>query len=107
MSRTGKAYFVPDPSRIDDLSVPHLITDERPYEIVKTIILGAIDYGNFITDMMADRTFIEESHTLCGKDEVWRCLFIRQRGKTDGVLVMPEDGSFVGWAAYIREYDEP
>ena len=53
MSRTGKAFFVPDPSRIDDLSVPHLITDERPYEIAKTITLGAIDYGNFITDMLA------------------------------------------------------
>jgi len=97
------AYFVPDPSRLEDLIVLHLTTDERPYEVVKTISLGAIDYGNFITDMLADRAFIEENHDLCEKGNVWRCLFIRQRGKKDGVLVMPEDGCYVGWAAYIRD----
>lgn len=102
MNKTGKAYFVPDPSRLDDLTVPHLTSDECPYEIVKTITLGTIDYGNFITDMLADRAFIEESHLLCEKGKVWRCLFVRKRGRNDGVLVMPEDDTFVGWAAYIK-----
>ena len=65
MTRAGRAYFVPDPSRWEDLIVPHLAGDERLYEIVKTVSLGAIDYGNFITDMLADRSFIEENHALC------------------------------------------
>ena len=103
MNKTGKAYFVPDPSRLEDLTVPHLVSDERPYEIVKTITLGSIDYGNFITDMLTDRSFIEEHHELCEKGEVWRCLFIHKRGQTAGVLVMPEDDCYVGWAAYITE----
>ena len=103
MNKTGKAYFVPDPSRLKDLTVPHLLSDERLYEIVKTITLGAIDYGNFITDMLADRSFIEENHELCEKGEVWRCLFILKRGEHDGVLVMPEDGSYVRYAAYVRD----
>lgn len=103
MNQTGLAYFVPDPSRLEDLIVPHLIADERPYEIVATITLGAIDYGNFITDMLADRSFIEEHHAICGKGDVWRCLFIRKRGQHDGVLVIPEDDSYVGWAAYLPE----
>lgn len=103
MNKTGRAYFVPDPSRLEDLVVPHLVSDERPYEIVRTITLGAIDYGNFITDMLADRAFIEENHDLCEKGEVWRCLFVRKRGQTDGILVIPEDDCYVGWAAYIRE----
>lgn len=101
MNKTGAAYFVPDPSQLEDLVVPHLVSDERPYEIAKTITLGAIDYGNFITDMLADRAFIEENHDLCEKGETWRCLFIRKRGASDGVLVMPEDDAFVGWAAYV------
>ena len=103
MNNTSKAYFVPDPSRLEDLIVPHLVSDELPYEIVKTITLGAIDYGNFITDMLADRDFIEENHDLCEKGKVWSCLFVRKRGQSDGVLVMPEDDSYVGYAAYIRD----
>ena len=103
MNKTGKAYFVPDPSRLEDLFVPHLASDEKPYEIAKTVTLGAIDYSNFITDMLADRLFIEENHTLCSKGEVWRCLLIGKRGAQGGVLVMPEDGAYVGWAAYLRE----
>ena len=103
MNHTGKAYFVPDPSVLEDLFVPHLLTEEKPYEIVKTITLGAMDYGNFITDLQADRQFIEDNAALCGRDGVWRCLLVRRRGNQDGVLVMPEDGAFVGWAAYINE----
>ena len=102
MNKTGRAYFVPDPSRAEDLIVPHLITDERPYEIVKTVTLGAIDYDNFITDMLVDRAFIEENHHLCEKGEVWRCLFIRKRGQSDGILVMPEDDAYVGYVASTR-----
>ena len=101
MNKTETAYFVPDPSRLEDLIVPHRLSDERPFEIVKTITLGAMDYGNFITDMLADRYFIEENHELCEKGNVWRCLLVHKKGQNDGTLVMPEDGSYVGWAAYI------
>ena len=94
------AYFVPDPSRMEDLFVPHRIQDEQPYEIVKTITLGAIDYGNFISDMLADRAFIEENAELCEKESLWKCLLIQKRGQRDGILVMPEDDMYVGWAAY-------
>ena len=103
MNITGRAYFVPDPSRLEDLIVLHMVSDERPYEIVRTITLDSIDYDNFITDMLADRAFIEENHDLCEKERVWRCLFVRKRGQTDGILVMPEDDSYVGYAAYVKE----
>lgn len=105
MNKTGRAYFVPDPRQLEDLTIPHFVSDERPYEIAKTIILGAIDYGNFITDMLADRPFIEENHELCEKGKTWRCLFIRKRGSSEGVLVMPEDNAYVGWAAYLNKSD--
>ena len=96
------AYFVPDPSRIEDLMIPHFISEERPFEIVKTITLRVMDYGNFTTDMVADRGFIQENHHLCEKGDVWRCLLIRKAGQNDGVLVMPEDEAYVGWAAIYR-----
>ena len=103
MDYFGCAYFVERPRRIEDLMVPHLIELERPYRIVTEIQLPAIDYENFITDMLADRQFIEDHAALCSKGAVWRCILVQQRGRTDGVLVIPEDGRYVGWAAYYSE----
>ncbi len=97
------AFFVKAPHRIEDLRTPHLVEDERAYEVAKQVRLAKIDYENFITDMIADRQFIEDNANLCSKDETWRCILVQQRGQTDGVLVMPEDGCFVGWAAYYCE----
>ena len=100
MERTGFAYFVESPRIIEDLLAPHPIEQETQYEIVNTVKLAKIDYENFITDMIADRQFIEENAALCAQGGVWRCLLVQQRGRTDGVLVMPVDGCYVGWAAY-------
>ena len=66
---TGYAYFVENPRTIDDLSRPHPIESEKPYEIVKVINLAGIDYENFITDMVADRQFLEDNDALCSKDD--------------------------------------
>jgi hypothetical protein len=100
MERTGSAYFVERPRRLEELTVPHPFEKERPYRVVKEIVLSAIDYENFITDMIADRQFIEDYSSLCKTGKVWGCLFVRRRGRTGGVLVMPEEVCYVGWAAY-------
>ncbi len=102
MERTGYAFFVESPRIIEDLLAPHPIEREQRYEIVKAVKLTKIDYENFITDMIADRQFIEENAALCAQGGVWRCLLVQQRGRTDGVLVVPDDGCYVGWAAYYR-----
>ena len=81
--------------------VLHFLENERPFEIVKLIELARIDYENFITDMLADRQFIEKHAALCSTGAVWRCILVRQRGCTDGVLVMPTNTCRVGWAAYF------
>ncbi|MBQ8935727.1 MAG: hypothetical protein IJ049_04950 [Oscillospiraceae bacterium] len=88
---------------MDDLQIPHLIDRERPYRIAAKVELRKIDYENFVTDMLADRQFIEDNGTGCKVGEVWDCLLIQQRGRTDGVLVLPEQGCFVSWAAYMPE----
>ena len=99
MGKRGVAYFAEGPRIIGDLSRPHLIEQEQPFEIVKTIFLARIEYENFITDMKADRQFLEDYFHLCARGETWRCLLVRSRGSTGGVLVMPDRGRFVGWAA--------
>ena len=100
MNYYGYAYFVERPRRIEDLMVPHPIEKEHPFRIVTEIQLSAIDYENFITDMLADRQFIEDHGRRCKKGEVWDCLLVRRRGQPNGVLVMPDSGCFVGCAAY-------
>ena len=67
MEKTDFAYFVEGPRIIEDLKVPHLIEQEIQYEIVKTVKLAKIDYENFITDMIADRQFIEDNASLCSQ----------------------------------------
>ncbi len=103
MEKTGTAFFVDFPRILDDLKQPHLLRDEHPYEIVKTVVLGKMDYDNFCTDMVADRQFIEENDELCGTGRVWKCLFVRQRGHKDGILIVPTDGCYVKYAAYVPE----
>ena len=100
MEKTASAYFVECPRIIEDLNVPHPIEREQRYEIVKTVKLAKIDYENFITDMIADRQFIEDNASLCSQGEVWHCILVQQRGRSDGVLVVPADDCYVGWAAY-------
>ena len=101
MKRGGYAFFVENPRILEDLIVPHPVETERQFMVVKTVRLTKIDYENFITDMIADRQFIEENAALCSKGTVWNCIFVQQRGREDGVLVLPIDQSFVGWAAYL------
>ena len=101
MDYFGYAYFVERPRRIEDLRVPHPIEKERPNRIVTEVQLPAIDYENFIADMLAGRQFIEDHGRRFKKGEVWDCLLVRRRGQPNGILVMPEDGCFVGWAAYF------
>lgn len=106
MGNIGHAFFAERPRTIDDLMQPHLSAHEREYQIVKTIELEKMDYENFITDMLADRQFIEDNAGLCSRGEVWQCLLIRQRGCSDGILVTPENGCFVGWAAVTDDIEQ-
>ena len=92
------AFFVELPRRIEDLQCLHLVDHEQPYLIVATIDLQKIDYENFIYDMIADRQFLEDHADLCGVGEIWRCILVKQRGQSGGVLVVP-DGCYVKFAA--------
>lgn len=101
LKKSGYAFFVKRPRTLEDLISPHLLCREQAYELVESVALAAIDYENFITDMLADRQFFEDKAALCSRGEVWKCLFIYQAGKTDGVLAIPESDDYLGWAAYI------
>lgn len=97
----GNAYFLKKPSRLRDLTRPHRIEDEVPYEVVRTVLLPQIDYENFATDLTVDREYIEKNAHLCGiENGVWKCLLIQQETAKTGILIMPEDESWVGYAAF-------
>lgn len=102
---TGTAYFVRHPRTIDDLYRPHLIEAERPFEVVRVVTLAGIDYENFITDMLADRVFLDGYAHLCDRSgPVIRCLLVRTRRSDLAVLVYP-DGEFVELAALMPVTD--
>ena len=101
MQDRGFAFFVRLPRTLDDLKVLHPLNHERAYEVAAAVTLEAIDYENFITDMLVDRQFIEAHAEKCCRGETWACILVQQTGRKDGILVMPEDGCYVGWAAYV------
>ncbi len=96
-----RAYFISTPKTYRDLLKPHLPEAEREYEIVKTIELSGINYENFSEDMLVNRQFIEDNAALCEDGDVLRCLLVKRRGKHEGILIVPEFGSYVKQAAYI------
>lgn len=98
-----RAFFVYHPRRIANLRVPHLIQDEHPYEIVGTVELSAIDYENFSEDLLADREFLEPYEKACGGSDIYRCVLVKRKKNTDGILVLPEDGCYVKRAAFITQ----
>ena len=102
MEKSGYANFAERPRTIDDLMAPHPVEQKQAYEISKTVSLAKMDYENFITDMIADRQFLEDNAAFCSQGETWRCILVRRRGRADGVLVMPADNGHVGWAAYYH-----
>ncbi len=99
------AFFVRTPRTIRDLRKPHLPQTERPYEVVHTVQLDALDYENFTEDLLVDRQFIEDFGGLCSEGDIFRCLLVCQLCKNEGILVMPELDAYVKWAAYIRWED--
>lgn len=101
MSVTKTAYFVRKPRVLEDLQGSHTNDAESPYEIVKKIPLGKTAYENFYTDMAADRQFLEDFAPICTNENVRKCLLVHQRGRKDGILVVP-DGCYVCSAAYIQ-----
>lgn len=99
MKRNRTAYFVRRPRVYQDLLSPDIPKRRESFRVAETIILNAIDYENFITDMLADRQFIEDFASDCSKGNVWSCLLVRRRGAHTGILVMPEQACYVGYAA--------
>ena len=60
------ASFLRRPRRIEELRAEEN-GQQRPYRIVKTVCLGGMDYENFVTDLLADRAFLEGVPG-CGED---------------------------------------
>lgn len=95
------ARFVLCPRQIGDLIDCEETAVLLPYRVVKTVELGAIDYENFITDMLVEREFLESAARLWGVGEAMWCIKVKRKGCTGGILVVPNNKCFVGWAACI------
>ncbi len=94
-----KAYFISRPRRVEELR-DFGIGMLRPYQIVSTVCLGGIDYENFVTDLLADRAFLENVPG-CGEDgHLVRCLCVTSWGR-DSVLVLPDGTGHVALAALV------
>ncbi len=85
-----ESIFCSTSTDAEELHRLHLPEQERPFEVVQTVHLGIAEYENFVTDLLADRQFIEDYALQCDRGKAWRCLLVRGRGQTGGILVSPE-----------------
>ena len=92
------AYFIRRPRRIEELRAEEN-GRRRPYRIVSSLRLGGMDYENFVTDLLADRAFLEDVPG-CGEDgkKVLCCLRVSCPGRED-ILVVPDGTGHVALAA--------
>ena len=91
------AYFIRRPRRIEELRAEEN-GRRHPYRIVSSLRLGGMDYENFVTDLLADRAFLE-SIPGCGEDgNVLCCLRVSCPGRVD-ILVVPDGTGHVALAA--------
>lgn len=91
------AYFLRRPRRIEELWAEEN-GQRRPYRIVKTLRLGGMDYENFVTDLLADRAFLEGIPG-CGEDgKVLCCLRVSCPDRED-ILIVPDGTGHVELAA--------
>ena len=91
------AYFISRPRQIEELRAEEN-GQRHPYRIVSSLRLGGMDYENFVTDLLADRAFLENVPG-CGEvGPLVRCLCVTCRGR-DSVLVLPDGTGHVALAA--------
>ena len=91
------AYFIRRPRRIEELRAEEN-GRRRPYRIVSSLRLDGMDYENFVTDLLADRAFLEDVPA-CGEDgKVLCCLRVSCPGRED-ILVVPDGTGHVELAA--------
>ena len=91
------AYFIRRPRRAEELRAEENGL-RRPYQIVKTLRLGTMDYENFATDLLADRAFLENADG-CGEEgSLVRCLCVCCP-RRDSILVLPDGTGHVALAA--------
>lgn len=103
---TNFAYFVIHPRNVEEVKNP-VASVLLSYRVVRKISLSRIEFQNFYTDFLVDRFFIENNAVLCIHQIPMDCILVVCRGYSWGILVVPENGGFVGMAALIYKTERP
>lgn len=97
------AFFVKYPRRLEQLQRPFPLEQAREYRVSARVLLNAVDYGNFISDMLVERDYLEQALPQCGQEPEEGCVLVSWPGGKEGILVVPERGGFVRYAAWLGE----
>ena len=96
----GRAWFVRRPRDLEALRALHPLDGERPFRVAAELFLEEMEFRNFLTDLYADRDFLERYASLCSGDEPMTCLLVRCEGDRNGILAVPGKDGFIEWAAW-------
>ncbi|MDL2300478.1 hypothetical protein LJC01_02405 [Clostridiaceae bacterium OttesenSCG-928-D20] len=98
------AIFHKNPSTLRGWQKPQVITEQKHFVIEKTIEIKYTDFENLVNDLLVSRWFIEENAELCFVDDqgVWHCLFVKPKGKKNGILIMSDGEEYPKWVAVLQ-----
>lgn len=79
--------------------------DLREVEISKTLRLPADVFDSVLKAPLRDYDFIKEHTDLmyCDENNVFHCLLLTGKGRTDGILVEAEGSAYCRYAAYVPD----
>ena len=99
------AYFVPSPRNLQALRRPYDPADAKPFRVVRSVGLKAIDYENFCEDMTVERAFLPEAAPQAPALLFRFCVLVyaRKHPEDGGVLVCPAPDGYVAQAAFVPE----
>ena len=105
MDRQRSLIFTYHPESVMDFGDAEIPKAVLPYRIVERIVLTRLEYENFLADMSVERQFIEDFALLCVTENRQNgCLLIQKGGhRADGILVLPENGGCVKYAAEYHD----
>lgn len=96
-----RAWFVRRPRNLEALRALHPLDGERPFRVAAELFLAEMEFQNFLTDLAADREFLERYAGLCAYGETPVCLLVRCEDDRNGILAVPGRDGFAEWAAFL------
>ena len=104
MNNYKTAFFVMNPTSVEELKESHTKPEETPYVVVKEVTISSEEFKDFTSNFKVDRDFLKDNSSICEEGYIMYCLCVHCSDMQEKILVVADVGksAMVKWAAYIE-----